>query len=64
MTVLYVPLHLPVKATRPMIERETDCREVTRVEVVGSFLEIEHERMSRENMAELLSCIEGPIIVS
>lgn len=63
MTVLYVPAHLPIKQTLAMIQRETAYRDVIRVEVVGNFLEIEHERMSRENVAEMLSCIEGPIIV-
>lgn len=63
MTVLMVPLHLPVRSTAPMIHRETSLRRVTRVEIVGNFLEIEHERMTHEDKAELLSCIEGPIIV-
>lgn len=63
MTTLYVPLHLPMRVTRNMLERELHCREVLGVKVTAKSLIIEHGRMSHESASELLSCIEGPIIV-
>lgn len=48
MSTLHVPLHLPVTATRPMIERETRYSEVTSVKVQGQFLIIEHHRKPPE----------------
>lgn len=63
MTVLYVPMHLPIKATLAMIERETAYREAVSIRVGRHSLMIEHEPLSHESKAEMLSMIEAPIIV-
>lgn len=60
---LYVPLHLPLKATLPMIERELKYREIVDFKVEDDWLELTHEPMCHESKAELLSCIESPIVV-
>ena len=64
MTILMIPLHLPISQTAPMILRETKHRHIVRLFVVRNLLIIDHEPLSHEEKAELLSCIEGPIIVS
>lgn len=60
---LYVPLSLPLRFTRPMIARELRYREVLSFKVETNLLVIEHDELSHESKAELLSCIEGPIVV-
>lgn len=60
---LYVPLHLPLTATVPMIQRELKYREIVSFKVEDDWLELTHEPMCHESKAELLSCIESPIIV-
>lgn len=64
MTTLYVPLHLPILQSRTMLERELRYREILSAQVTRHSLIIEHERMSHESASEILSCIEGPIIVT
>lgn len=60
---LYVPLHLPIKTTLSMIERELKYREVVSFKVEENWIELTHEPICHESKAELLSCIEAPIIV-
>jgi hypothetical protein len=60
---LYVPIHLPLQATHAMIERELKYREVVSFKTNRSWIELVHEPMCHESKAELLSCIESPIIV-
>lgn len=56
--VLYVPTHLPLKATLPMIQRELKYREIVDFKVGDDWLELTHEPLCHESKAELLSCIE------
>lgn len=44
MTVLTIPLHMPVQRCENLIRAETAYREVTAVRVCDGFLVIEHER--------------------
>lgn len=60
---LYVPMHLPIKTTLSMIQRELKYREVVSFKVEDNWLELTHEPMCHESKAELLSCLEGPIII-
>lgn len=60
---LYVPIHLPIKSTLSMIQRELKYREVVSFKIEDNWIEITHEPMCHESKVELFSCIEGPIIV-
>ena len=64
MATLFIPLHLPVGTIHSMLNRELRYRNVLSVKVGKTIMEVEHEAMSHESKAELLSCIEGPIIVT
>lgn len=63
MTILFVPLHLPVAQARRFLTTELMYRKVISFKIDGLILIIEHEPLTHEDKAELLSCIEGPIIV-
>ena len=63
MKTLYIPLHLPLRVARDLLSREVGLREVTSVKVTRHCMVIEHERMSYEAAAELLSLLEQPIVV-
>lgn len=63
MALLFVPLSLPAPMAEAVLLRELRHREVLTVKVCGRSMVIEHEGMSHESAAGLLSCIEGPIIV-
>lgn len=60
---LYVPLGLPVNVTRPMIERELKFREVVSLKLNRYSIEIEHTELSQESKADMMSCIEVPIVI-
>lgn len=60
---LHVPIHLPIKPTLSMIQRELKYREVVSFKIEDNWIEITHEPMCHESKAELVSCIEGPIII-
>lgn len=60
---LYVPMHLPIKATLSMIQRELKYREIISFKVEDNWLQLTHEPMCHESKVELVSCIESPIIV-
>jgi hypothetical protein len=45
MSTLLVPIHLPIKQTKGMVERELRFRNVLSVKVGQTFMEIEHEPM-------------------
>jgi hypothetical protein len=64
MATLFIPLHLPTGAIHSMLNRELKYRDVLSVKVDKTIMTVEHEAMSHESAAELLSCIEAPIIVT
>lgn len=55
---LYVPLHLPIKSTLAMIQRELKYREIVDFKVEDDWLELTHEPMCHESKAELLDQID------
>ena len=54
MTVLHVPLHLPVGQARQFLAQELTFRSVTSVKVRGGMLVIEHQYLTEEDKADLV----------
>lgn len=63
MTVLHVPLHLPVAQAQSFLATELAYRSVVSVKVKDNLLIIEHEYLSHEEKVELLSCADQLAIV-
>ena len=59
MTVLHVPLHLPVGQAQRFLSQELSFRSVTSVKVRDGMLVIEHQRLLPEDRAIILEkCYE------
>lgn len=54
MTVLHVPLHLPVGQAQRFLTQELTFRSVTSVKVRGGMLVIEHQYLTEEDKADLV----------
>ncbi len=54
MTVLHVPLHLPVGQAQRFLTQELTFRSVTSVKVGGGMLVIEHQYLTEEDKADLV----------
>lgn len=63
MTVLHVPLHLPVGQAQRFLAQELAYRSVVSVKVKDNFLVIHHNHLSHEEKAELLSCADQLAII-
>ena len=54
MTVLHVPLHLPVGQAQRFLSQELTFRSVTSVKVRDGMLVIEHRYLTAEDKADLV----------
>lgn len=61
MATLDVPLHLPVRQSEGFLRRELRFSHVTSVKLCGTFMRIEHEKMTSGEIIREIDGLHEPL---